>query len=458
MGGELSVTSTLGQGSVFEFTIDCGVTATPAEALDLAPSSPERALLTDLACLVVDDNPVARMVLSEMAASFGWQVDVAEGGREALTAVAGRMAQQRAYDVVFIDWRMPAFDGWETSCEIRKLAPHGKLPLIVMVTAHDRELLAQRHLEMEPVLDGFVVKPVTASMLFDAVADARMEKRAPLAAVALPSLRRLEGLHLLLVDDNPANQQVASELLGNDGAEVEVASSGRMALAAVSRPGPLPDLILMDIQMSEMDGYEATLAIQRRLGAQAPPIVAMTANAMPADRVAALDAGMADHIGKPFDLVQLIAVILKHARRGAVAMDAAVDVAGGDAAGAAPLAEAGINSAAALKRLGGLHSVYLMALRSFAAEAGNMGAQLQAACAGRSLDVAMPLLHTLRGLAGTVGADRLSGLAHLAEQGLKAGASAAAWDQLALVVDAIPAVVADLEQLRRQLEPAGAVT
>ncbi|MES2160813.1 MAG: response regulator [Pseudomonadota bacterium] len=458
MGGELSVTSELGKGSVFEFTIDCGVAATPAEALDMAPTSPEHALLKDLACLVVDDNPVARMVLSEMAASFGWQVDVAEGGREALVAVAARMAQQRAYDVVFIDWRMPAFDGWETSCEIRKLAPHGKLPLIVMVTAHDRELLAQRHLEMEPVLDGFVVKPVTASMLFDAVADARMEKRAPLAAVALPSLRRLEGLHLLLVDDNPANQQVASELLSNDGAQVEVASSGQMALAAVSRPGPLPDLILMDIQMPEMDGYEATLAIQRRLGAQAPPIVAMTANAMPADRVAALDAGMVDHIGKPFDLVQLIAVIRKHARSGRAPVDAAMEAAAVDTAGAAPLAEAGINSAAALKRLGGLHSVYLMALRSFAAEAGNMAAQLRAACSDRNLDEAMPLLHTLRGLAGTVGADRLSGLAHLAEQALKAGASAAAWDQLALVVDAIPGTADDIELLARQLDPAGTMS
>ncbi|OFA04245.1 response regulator [Duganella sp. HH101] len=462
MGGTLGVTSVLGQGSVFEFIIDLGVAEAQPEA-QAAPS--DQTSLSGLSCLVVDDNPTARMVLREMALSFGWKVDVAEGGHEALVAVGERVARNEAYDVVFIDWRMPALDGWETSCHIRRLAPPGKLPLIVMVTAHDRELLAQRHLEMEPVLDGFVVKPVTASMLFDAVADARMEQRAPLAAVALPSMRRLAGLHLLLVDDNPANQQVASELLSNDGAEVEVASSGAMAIAAVSRPGPLPDLILMDIQMPEMDGYEATLAIQRKLGVKAPPIVAMTANAMPADRVAALDAGMVDHIGKPFDLAQLIAVILKHARRdGAVPMAgvaavtaaaASVTAATAVATGAVPLPEAGINSAAALKRLGGLHSVYLMALRSFVGEAGLLSGQLQAARTDDNAGAALPLLHTLKGLAGTVGADRLAGLAQLAELALKADTGTAAWDQLSLMLDAIPGVQDDVEHLVRQLDPAG---
>ncbi|ELX13686.1 multi-sensor hybrid signal transduction histidine kinase [Janthinobacterium sp. HH01] len=472
MGGTLSVTSALAKGSVFEFIVDLGV----AEAQPEAPSVPptDQTSLSGLSCLVVDDNPTARMVLREMALSFGWKVDVAESGHEALVAVGERVARNETYDVVFIDWRMPALDGWETSCHIRRLAPPGKLPLIVMVTAHDRELLAQRHLEMEPVLDGFVVKPVTASMLFDAVADARMEQRAPLAAVALPSMRRLEGLHLLLVDDNPANQQVASELLSNDGAEVEVASSGAMAIAAVSRPGPLPDLILMDIQMPEMDGYEATLAIQRKLGVKAPPIVAMTANAMSADRVAALDAGMVDHIGKPFDLAQLIAVILKHARRngtvpvvaggaGAAATAAAATVnasaatsATATTAGAVPLPEAGINSAAALKRLGGLHSVYLMALRSFVGEAGQLSGQLQAARTDGNVGAALPLLHTLKGLAGTVGADRLAGLSQLAELALKADTSSAAWEQLALVLDAVPGVQEDVEHLVRQLEPAGA--
>jgi PAS domain S-box-containing protein len=462
MGGTLRVTSEPGQGSLFDFVVEFGVAAEQPEAplAEFTAGMPSMESMRGLKCLVVDDNPIARTVLGEMAASFGWEVDIAEGGYEALAAVGAVLERQQAYDIVFIDWRMPGLDGWETSCQIRKLAPAGKMPLIVMVTAHDRELLAQRYAEMEPVLDGFVVKPVTASMLFDAVADARMEKRTPLAAVAVPSMRRLEGLRLLLVDDNPANQQVASELLGNDGAQVEVASSGQVAIAAVSRPGPLPDLILMDIQMPEMDGYEATYAIQQLLGADAPPIVAMTANAMAADRVAALDAGMADHIGKPFDLAQLIEVIRRHvlgAGEAAAPAPAVPATDGGDAdSGAAALPEAGLNSAAALKRMGGLQSVYLIALRSFAVEAAKLVTLLQASSADADAEGCLQALHTLKGLAGTVGADRLAGLAGLAERALKQGASATAWDQLALVLDACPIAMSDVEQQLRRMDPAAA--
>lgn len=475
MGGTLGVDSTPGKGSIFDFTIECEAVEQAAET---ASSPAAAALMRDLKCLVVDDNPVARVILSEMAGSFGWRVDLAASGHEALAAVAEQVAQQRAYDVVFIDWRMPTLDGWETSCQIRKLAPSGKMPLIVMVTAHDREMLAQQHADLSPVLDGFVVKPVTASMLFDAVADARMENRAPLSLVSVPSKQRLAGLRLLLVDDKPANQQVASELLGNDGARVEVASSGALAIEAVSRGGPLPDLILMDIQMPEMDGYEATRAIQRLLGAGAPPIVAMTANAMAADRVAALAAGMVDHVGKPFDLAQLIDVILHHVGRSGKAGSAAPAAAAATAApatpaalaaakpaldavkaaamaetGAMPLPEAGINSSAALKRMGGLQPVYLMTLRSVAIEVVKLAAQLQSMRAARDAPAALPVLHTLKGLAGTVGADRLAALALLAERALKEDASAGAWDQLGLALDACPGVVVDIEQLVRQLDP-----
>jgi CheY-like chemotaxis protein len=219
----------------------------------------------------------------------------------------------------------------------------------------------------------------------------------------------------------------------------------------------------MDIQMPEMDGYQATRAIQRLLGAGSPPIVAMTANAMAADRVAALAAGMVDHVGKPFDLSQLIDVILQHLGRTAeVAPQAAQEVAPQAApqaqpaadSGAMPLPEAGINSTAALKRMGGLQPVYLMALRSFAVEVVKLAAQLQSMRTARDASAALPVLHTLKGLAGTVGADRLAALALLAERALKEDASPQAWDQLGLALDACPRVVVDIEQLVRQLDPA----
>ncbi|RZT11243.1 PAS domain S-box-containing protein [Duganella sp. CF402] len=465
MGGTLRVVSEPGHGSVFDFTIELGLPEQPPELAapaDAVASEAQQAAMRGLSCLVVDDNPVARTVLREMASSFGWRVDVAADGLEALDAVSAQLARRKAYDVVFIDWRMPGLDGWETSCRIRAQAPQGKTPLIVMVTAHDRELLAQRSRDMAPVLDGFVVKPVTASMLFDAVVEARMEQRKPLALVSAPAQRRLAGVRLLLVDDNAANQQVASELLGSEGAQVVVASSGAMALGVLNGAGPLPDLILMDIQMPEMDGYQATRAIQARLGMKTPPIVAMTANALASDRIAALEAGMADHVGKPFDLAQLVEVILQHARhggaasangaaaagqRGAAAPDAAATSAGATTAGdeAMLLPDAGLNSVAALKRMGGLESVYLIALRSFVAEAEKLAHELHAARRGQDSAAALPALHTLKGLAGTVGADRLATLSQLAERALKQDATA--WAPLDRVLDACPEVAGDIEQL-----------
>ena len=239
------------------------------------------------------------------------------------------------------------------------------------------------------------------------------------------------------MDDNPANQQVASELLSNDGARVQVASSGLLALQALSGQAPLPDLILMDIQMPEMDGYETTQAILRQLGPAAPRIVAMTANAMAADRTAALNAGMADHVGKPFDLAQLIDVILLHVGRAPVLpMEAAPaltsEIAAAPVVHDRSLPGPGINSEAALKRMGGLKSVYLMALHGFVEEAARLLAQIDSARLIHDVQAALLPLHTLKGLAGTIGAERLQALARTAEIALKNAPDA--WEVLGPVM------------------------
>ncbi|MBA5686879.1 response regulator [Rugamonas apoptosis] len=482
MGGTLRVESTLGQGSVFSFVIELQPAAEPAELAGISGSGPATVALADiqslhdLDCLVVDDNASARQILRDIAHSFGWRVDVVDNGYDALAAVAGRDAEH-PYDVVFVDWRMPALDGWETSWQIRRLVPEGKTPLIVMVTAYDRELLAQRQAELEPVLDGVLVKPVTASMMFNVVADARLSQHGPAANVAPRSLQRLAGLRLLLVEDNPTNQQVASELLGNDGADVEVAGCGQAAIDTLLRSGQRPDLILMDIQMPDMDGYEATRQIRARLGELAPPIVAMTANAMPADRAAALAAGMVDHIGKPFDLSQLIAVILRHARPDAAA-GANTDAAGDSASASTPVSAsasaststsaatsasgqgatvsaapaAQLNSTAALARMGGLAPVYLMALHSFAVEAERSAAALREAVDGRRLDTAPALLHTLKGLSGTVGAEALAALAAQAEAILRGTADPVVCAaEIEAVLAALPATAAAVAQLAQRM-------
>ncbi len=464
MGGELHVESVLGQGSRFEFTIVLQAGA-PAAALDGAVSGAAApagsSAMRGLECLVVDDNASARDVLTSMAHSFGWRVDAVDNGRDAIAAVL-RRATQRPYDVMFVDWRMPGLDGWETSRQIRQLVDHGvAAPVIIMVTAYERELLAQKLAGVEAVglLDGTLAKPFTASMLFNAVADARLGTHAGDAMDAPVSLHRLRGVHLLLVEDNAINQQVARELLSNEGAVVEVVDSGQAALDRLQqREQPLPNLVLMDIQMPGMDGHTATRAIRAGLGALAPPIIAMTANAMEGDREAAKAAGMVDHIGKPFELAQLVALILHHARLddgmkfgsqfGPRSMDEPVmnepvmnepimkdtnmnepiSAAAAPQAGdpALPSGPAYFDSVAALERMGGLVPLYARTVQAFSGELVAMAAHLQSASAQRAAEVALPILHTLKGLAGTVGATTMAALAAEAEQALKAAWQASA--------------------------------
>lgn len=440
MGGGLRVRSAPGAGSTFDFTIS--LPAADEQGVD------ERNVLLRLDCLVVDQNPASRRVLGAMVNSLGWRADTAVDAAGALLAVL-RRGMARPYDVLFVDARVAAAEGWDAIARLRVAAPAHKGSLIVLVSAHEREQLAQLAVGAGDAPDGTLVKPITASMLFDTVAEARMEHGGVVLPAPALSQRRLAGLRLMVVEDNLTNQQVASELLGDDGALVTLADGGQQAIDAVCGGAPLPDLILMDIQMPDMDGHAAAIAIRARLGVLAPPIVAMTANAMPADRVAALAAGMVDHVGKPFDLDELIGVILRHVAqaRGGAAVDAASALGRGgapvDAASlsSTPPADALIDQALALRRLGGSVKVYQWALRAFGGEAATLAQRLRAAADAQRVDAATPLLHVLKGLAGTVGATALSQAAAQAEARLKAeGAHMAVWIDVAAVLAQLDSV------------------
>ena len=188
-----------------------------------------------------------------------------------------------------------------------------------MVTSHDRERLAQRSAAEQALLDGFLVKPVTATMLAHAVA-AAIQARCSDGTPPEPAPQRLAGLQLLVVEDNPGNQQVTRELLELEGAEVTVAGDGQQALTllAQTRGQRGFDAVLMDVQMPVMDGTTATRLLRRQLGLTLP-VIAMTAGALDTERQACLDAGMDEHIGKPFDPDTLVAVLRRPLRRRALA-------------------------------------------------------------------------------------------------------------------------------------------
>ena len=314
LGGTLGVDSALGHGSSFHFQIRFP----RAEMPPVDPPAPPLAELGALRTLIVDDNTVARDVLHHMVQAMGWQADTVASGAEAIAHMEARAADKKPpYEVIFMDWQMADMDGWEASQRIRKLAAGAVTPIVVMVTAHGRELLSQRSAEEHALINGFLVKPVTASMLLDAVGDARAAARAaaqgqnPAAPMASVKPKRLQGLRILVVEDNKINQMVAKGLLAQEGATVTLADNGELGVAAVVAESPPFDAVLMDVQMPVMDGYAATRAIRQQLGLTDLPIIAMTANAMASDRAACLAAGMNDHVGKPFELDHLVAMLLR---------------------------------------------------------------------------------------------------------------------------------------------------
>jgi len=245
--------------------------------------------------------------------------------------------------------------------------------------------------------------------------------------------RRLAGLQLLVAEDNPNNQQIVRELLEDEGAQVRIAADGQEAVAAVAAATTPFDAVLMDLQMPVLDGLAATRQIRQRLDQRALPIVAMTANAMPADREACLAAGMSEHVGKPFELDALVGLLRRLTGRPAETA-APTDAAGGAGRdrppGASPMPAtladraiaAGVDLERALARLGGKRHLYERMLRGFVDELADLPAQLRAQLAAGDTETAARTLHTLKGLAGTLGASALSAAA---DQGRRALAAAA---------------------------------
>lgn len=414
MGGTLTLESQLGQGSLFHFTITLSLPSyTNLVINNERPDTLEARAhaLNNLRVLVVDDNPTACDLIKRMGESLKWTVDVATSGNEALQLMRQQHDSGITYGALFIDWQMPGLDGWQTSKCVRELMPVDNGPMIVMITAHDREMLLQRSEEDQALLDGYLVKPITASMLLDSVIDALSERKQPdivKLAIAEPS-HRLSGIRLLIVEDNLNNQQIARELLEDEGADVSIANHGKEAIEILEHNPSSFDLVLMDLQMPVMDGYNATKYIRKSLGLKNLPIIAMTANAMASDRDACLAAGMNDHIGKPFDLKSLILVIRKYS--GKTDVPATVShitpcLLSAELKNVA--ATAGIDVDSALNRLGGDVKLYQKMLSLLSDDLANFPTQLETLLTEGDFMSASRLLHTIKGLAAQLGATELS--------------------------------------------------
>jgi len=428
MGGEVGVESTPGRGSMFFFTARLG--RGEAKQRNHLPQPDVRGQRL----LVVDDNPLALQTLAEMLRTMTFRVDEAASGVEALAAIDRAAHAADPYAVVFLDWRMPDLNGIETAQRIAAFSLTAP-PRRVLVTAYGREDVFRD--SDRAGFDAILLKPVTPSLVFDATMralhgnDVGVDRKiTPPSRERAVDLSRLQGARVLLVEDNELNQQVALELLGGVGVQTVVAVNGEEGLRCVKQSEF--DLVLMDLQMPVMDGLEATRQIRTLPAFHTLPILAMTANAMAGDRERSIAAGMNDHITKPIDPDELFDALLRwlphFAGRSAAAAEAPVT--------APPQAEArsdadqwldhipSLDVADGLRRVRGRHEVYVGLLRRFAHTQADAFEQIRGAVAdGRRADAERGA-HTLKGVAGSIGARQLQREAGEVEAALRRGETA----------------------------------
>jgi PAS domain S-box-containing protein len=401
MGAQLSVQSTVGKGSSFSFELHLPLAQGPV--IDAHEKAFER-WPEPFTVLVVDDNPVALEVTSRMARGLGWTVDTCSSGLQAVAMVERRsLSGLEPYGALFVDWKMDALDGWHTLERIEAVSQVGKLPIAVMLSANGREHLSNRTAVEQARLSAYLVKPITVGMLRQSVATA-VHGRSAVRAVGRTKPdkpKRLTGLRLLVVEDNLMNQLVAKELLNGEGALVVIAENGQLGVDAVKNANPTFDAVLMDMQMPVMDGCTATREIRARLGLNNLPIIAMTVNTMETDRRACLEAGMNEHVGKPFDLGYLVNVLLRYCTVSPVGK---------------PLLQClETDIERAVVDMGGDKELYVSVLQLYLVELAAMPGELSRLFAAQNLHAAHRLLHTLKGSSATVGATVMHNAAKAAE-------------------------------------------
>jgi len=400
MEGNIWVESEPGHGSTFCFTAWFGVGSAERRQRVLPLG------LRALRVLVVDDNAVAREILTDMLRQLTLRVASAASGRDALRELEAADAQD-PYRLVLLDWDMPGLSGLETGRRIKRDGHLRNVPKILMITEFGREdvrLKAQRE-----EIERFLQKPISPSLLFDTLmslfgeasemAPATVNKSGPQAPLA-------SGVRVLLVEDNEVNQQVASELLESEGARVTIANHGGEAVQILTESDPPPfDVVFMDLQMPEMDGFAATRLLRSRPQLRHLPIIAMTAHVMTEEIQRCLEAGMNDHVGKPIDPNTFFATLARWTR---TRPRQAADVPGTPAGRDDEILDIeGVDVRGGLERTAGNKRLYRDLLTQFAAKQGSAAAQIQAALERGDRSQAERLAHSLKGAAGNLGIQQI---------------------------------------------------
>ncbi|MDZ7925169.1 MAG: response regulator [Marinagarivorans sp.] len=418
MGAELQLESTLGKGSCFWFDINFQLPLATQEPSTLIPSQA-------LNVLIVDDQPLVANILALAASALGWHADQAFSGHEAINSVLAADAKQQAYDVVFMDWKMPDLDGLSAAQKIRDLATNSPAKIIVMATAYGKNMFTDTLSTQQSPFNDFLTKPVTPQQLVEVVeralsnpmVDSNDKLPAPLLA------KPLAGIRILVVEDIEINRQIAFELLTSEGAIVDLAEGGLEGVTKATAQPQRYDIVIMDMQMPDIDGLEATRRIRSNTLFSALPILAMTANASNTDRDNCLAAGMNDHVGKPVDMDEVRPKILALLQRELMALTTSHQQAihHQEKHEQATDSEEDITESLPmiLKRFANNATLYSGMLQRLPKEMQKLMAALVSARTQTNINAAISTLHSIKGLAATMGAKNLAQLAAGLEKTLK---------------------------------------
>jgi len=397
MGGEIQVSSKRGEGSAFSFTLPFGLVDRRTDPYNLPSDT-----LKGTRILVVDDHPLSLDLLAEMLESFSFQVTTARSAEQALTLLH---ETPEPFQLIIMDWKMPGMNGAEATRAIKRDQSLPRIPAVLMITAYGREEIIQQ--SQSAGADAFLVKPISTSTLFDTIIGLLGEKgvyptrqdnsTTPLAR--LPPA--IEGAHLLVVEDNEINQDVAREMLESAGFKVTLADNGQAALDKLATTEFAA--VLMDIQMPVMDGYTATQKIRSQARFEQLPIIAMTANAMSIDRDKCLAAGMNDHLAKPLDVQLLINTLCKWlSPKQATAFQPATDLP--LQTSTLPKEMPGFDIQYGLTNCTGNVDLYTTLLRKFHCLYRNQARELARLISDRQWSASLERVHAIKGVSGNIGA------------------------------------------------------
>ncbi|MBF0317333.1 MAG: response regulator [Nitrospirae bacterium] len=404
MNGDIRVRSEYGKGSEFTFTLKTGYRQPPGTAYLLPPD------LVGMRVMVVDDNASARDILKDILEGFTMDVTTVDCGMTAIEQLkrTSEIPTQKKYKMLLIDLKMPQMDGLETTRHILSDPEIPDPPVTIMVTAHGNDDVRQRSREVG--VRFFLTKPIKKSILFNSILeafgkDSRYQvRRHETGQSETKRLSAIKGARLLLVEDHYINQQVAFEVLTNAGFVVDIANNGLEAVRAVDESPGRYSAVLMDIQMPEMDGMQATQRIRESFTSEELPIIAMTAHVMKEERDKCYAVGMNDHVSKPIDVKDLCDTLLNWIPPTAPKVSEAEPALPGKKEAPSPDNLPGIDMASALARLGGNMKLLLKIVADFKNANTHIVNDIGAALQGSDYKSAREMVHSLKGMAGNISA------------------------------------------------------